>query len=66
MTFKPSSQELSVLLKPQRHVRYLSGNLEDWMAIGNASHSSLEFGPPLGGISSTLREMLTIIEDTNI
>lgn len=60
LTFRPSSQEVSVSLKTQGHVRYLSGNLEDGMAMGNALHSSPEFDPPGEDISSTLRETVTI------
>lgn len=60
LTFRPSSQEVSVSLKTQGHVRYHSGNLEDWMSMDNALQSSAEFDPSGEDISSTLRETVTM------
>lgn len=60
LTFRPSSQEVSVSSKTQGLVRYLSGILEDWMAMDKALHSSPKFDSPGEDISSTLRETVTI------
>lgn len=60
LPFRSSSQEMSVSLKNQGHIRNLSRNLDNGVVMDNPLHSSPEFVPLTEDISCS-REIVTIL-----